>query len=116
MTYAEVKWSSRAASLWLLPGYVRARQAGAMTVGLGEIERYTIDTVVADLTAMPPAVIVLDERRKKPWYDRIDFDFIDFLSTDPRFVATWRNYERIAVVDEFHVYRRRLARRPRDHW
>ncbi|MFP6742696.1 MAG: hypothetical protein VCD33_13910 [Alphaproteobacteria bacterium] len=106
VTYAEVEWSSRAASLWLLPGYVRARQAGEMTPGLRKIERYTIDTVVADLTALPPAVILLDERRDKPWYGGIDFDFIAFFSTDPRFVDIWRNYERIAVVEEFHIYRR----------
>ncbi len=106
MTYADVEWSSRAASLWLLPGYVRARQAGEMTPGLGEIKRYTIDTVVADLTAMPPAVILLDARRDKPWYGGINFNFIAFFSTDTRFVAIWRNYEKVAVVEAFHVYRR----------
>ena len=104
--YAGVEWSSRAASLWLLPGYARARDSGEMSAGLRDIERYTIDTVVADLTAKPPAVILLDERREKPWYGGIDFDFIVFLSTDPRFVAIWRDYERIAVEGEFHVYRR----------
>ncbi|MEE2981246.1 MAG: hypothetical protein VYA71_06855 [Pseudomonadota bacterium] len=107
VTYAEVEWSSRAASLWLLPGYARAREAGEMSPGLRDIERYTIDTVVADLTAKPPAVILLDERRDKPWYGGIDFDFIAFFSTDPRFVEIWRNYEPIAVVEEFHIYRRR---------
>jgi hypothetical protein len=106
VTYADVEWSSRAASLWLLPGFVQARQAGEITPGMRDIERYTIDTVVADLTATPPAVILLDERRDKPWYGGIDFDFIAFFSTDPRFVAIWRNYERVAVVEEFHVYRR----------
>lgn len=104
--YAGVEWSSRAPALWLLPGYARARRAGEMSARLRDIERYTIDMVVADLTAKPPALILLDEQREKLYYGGIDFDFIEFFSTDPRFVAIWRDYERIAVVDEFHVYRR----------
>ena len=81
--------------------------AGETSPGLREIERYTIDTVVADLTAKPPAVILLDGRRNKTWYGGIEFDFIEFFSTDPRFVEIWRNYEPIAVVEEFRIYRRR---------
>lgn len=107
VTYGEVEWSSRAASLWLLPGYARALAAGETSPGLREIERFTIDTVVADLTAKPPALILLDARRNKTWYGGIQFDFIDFFSTDPRFKAIWQHYEPIAVVEEFHIYRRR---------
>ena len=109
--YAEVEWSSRFPHLWPLPGLeLRRRSAGAGSdpqseAILEEIERFTLDAVIADLKAQPPALIVVDARADKSWYTA-PFDFIDYFSMDPRFVEFWAHYEKIDDVFGFQVYRR----------
>jgi hypothetical protein len=113
VVYAEVEWASRFASLWLVPGverWLRTPQEGGADAGsletLAVIDRYTRDSVVADLTRFEPAIIVVDARDPKPWYDGTGFDFIEHFSSDPRFTAIWERYELIDGEGVFEVYRR----------
>jgi hypothetical protein len=113
--YADVEWASRFPALWLLPGIVRARHAAghdADTDLLAEIDRFTTDAVIADLSASLPELVFVDARPRKPWYGDIDFDFIAHFSTDPRFAALWARYERISREQGFEIYRRRSEPMP----
>ena len=111
VVYAGVEWSSRFPALWTLPG-LKIRQAAVERRPdddsgrrLKEIEAFTIEAVVADLNARPPALVVVDARPEKPWYPA-PFDFIEYFSQDPRFVAFWRHYRRVDESHGFVVYRR----------
>ena len=69
--YADVVWASRFPALWLLPGIVNARGvAGANreTEALAEIDRFTTEAVIADLSERPPDVVFVDARPWKSWY------------------------------------------------
>ncbi|MGH6912619.1 MAG: hypothetical protein ACREH3_02805 [Geminicoccales bacterium] len=108
--YADVEWASRFPALWLLPGIARSRHAAARdadTELLAEIERFTTDAVIADLSASLPELVFVDVRPRKRWYGDIDFDFIAHFSADPRFAAVWARYERIGGEQGFEIYRRR---------
>ena len=111
VVYAGVEWSSRFPALWPLPGLQMRRQAvGAKSDGqsgrrLKEIEDFTIEAVISDLHKRPPALVVVDGRAEKSWY-QAPFDFIEYFSRDPRFVAFWRHYRRIDEVHGFLVYQR----------
>jgi hypothetical protein len=90
--YAEVEWASRFASLWLLPGVAQGRHAPAPEAHMNlleEMDRFTTEAVIADLSARSPEVVFVDARPRKPWYGDIDFDFIAHFSADPRFAALW---------------------------
>jgi hypothetical protein len=107
--YADVRWASRFPSLWLIPGIERRRAASPdsdMKL-LAEIDRFTTDAVVADLSQQRPEIVFVDVRPWKPWQAALEFDFIARFSADPRFAALWARYERIAEVDGFEVYRLR---------
>jgi hypothetical protein len=108
--YADVRWASRFPALWLLPGVEQRRHEAvseAERALLAEIEHFTTEAVIADLSAGRPEVVVVDARPHKPWYGDVDFDFIDHFSGDPRFAALWTAYEQIGEVEGFEVYRRR---------
>ena len=111
VVYAGVEWSSRFPALWTLPGLqirqaaIEGRPDDESIRTLKEIETFTIEAVVADLNARPPALVVVDARSEKPWYPA-PFDFIEYFSQDPRFVAFWRHYRRVDESHGFVVYRR----------
>ena len=105
--YADVAWASRFPALWLLPGIVNARTAAGAdrtSEALAEIERFTTEAVIADLSAHPPDLVFVDARPLKPWYRERGFDFIAHFSADPRFAALWAGYERIGSVEGFEIY------------
>ena len=108
--YAGADWASRFPTLWPLPGLVRGRadprHDGA---ALDRVERYMIDAVIEDLTRKPPAVVLVDVRADKHYFGGHPFDYLAFFGRDPRFQLLWRDYERVFVRPEFHVYLRRTA-------
>ncbi len=109
VNYAGVGWSSRLSTQWLLPGAVRKRQAGGGETNLllDEIERYARDAVIADLTARPPDLVIVDKRERKSYFGGLAFDYIDYFSADPRFAAIWAGYEWIGDEGDYRLYRRR---------
>jgi hypothetical protein len=112
--YADVEWASRFPALWLLPGIVNARNAAGAdraTAALAEIDRFTTEAVIADLSARPPDLVFVDARPRKPWYREPGFDFISHFSADPRFAALWAEYERIGSVEGFEIYAAKPLRR-----
>ncbi|MGH6899042.1 MAG: hypothetical protein ACREJ5_21260 [Geminicoccaceae bacterium] len=112
--YANVAWASRFPALWLLPGIVNATNAAGAdreTEALAEIDRFTTEAVIADLSARPPDVVFVDARPWKSWYREPGFDFIGHFSADPRFAALWAEYELIGSVDGFEVYAAEVERR-----
>lgn len=110
ITYSDAQWSSRFPTLWLLPGLVRKASMvgsnGAQVDGtiLAEIKRYLIDAVVSDISARPPALIIVDTRRDKPYFGGMEFDYVNFFKTDPRFAEIWPHYKRLGEYVGFTVF------------
>ncbi len=107
-----VRWASRFPMQWLVPGLVRrranlAQQGAAAPEGLREVERYTRDAVVADLTRWPAALIMVDDRRDKSYFGGFAFDYLEFYSADPRFARILARYEKIDRIGDYDVYRLR---------
>jgi hypothetical protein len=106
-----VRWASRFPMQWLVPGLVRrraelARQGAAEAPErLREVERYSRDAVVDDLTRWPPALIMVDDRRDKSYFGGLEFDYLEFYSADPRFAEILSRYEKIDRVGDYDVYR-----------
>jgi hypothetical protein len=111
VNYSGVGWSSRFPTLWLLPGAQQRRHAsgGADTALLDEIEQFTRDAVVADLTRQPPDLVIVDNRAKKSYFGDLDFDYLEFFLEDPRFARIWAGYAWITDEGDYRLYRRRCA-------
>jgi hypothetical protein len=109
--YSRVGWSSRFPTLWLLPGAIQRRTSGdtANAPLLDEMEAYTRESVVADLTAQPPDVVIVDDREVKSYFGPEPFDYLEYFGKDPRFARIWENYVWVAEEFDFDVYRRRCA-------
>ncbi len=100
VNYSRVGWSSRFPTLWLLPGTIQKRRSGeaANPALLDEMESFTRESVVADLSAQSPDVIIVDDRDRKSYFGE-----------DPRFARIWSNYVWLAEEVGFDIYRRRRA-------
>lgn len=104
---AGARWPSRFPSLWLLPGAERrlhspeADSNPALAAELRDIERYTVDSVVADFAKDPPAVVIVDAR-PDPRFQGAAFDYLSYFGRDERFKEVWSHYryaDRISVED-----------------
>lgn len=111
VNYGRVAWSSRFPTLWLLPGTAQKRSSGDPRNPslLDEMETFTRDAVVADLSARPPDVIIVDDRERKSYFADVPFDYLAFFGQDPRFARIWSDYVWVAEEVDFDIYRRRCA-------
>ncbi len=111
VNYSGVGWSSRFPTLWLLPGAQQRRDAhgGKDNALLDEIERFTRNAVVADLTRQPPDLVIVDNRASKSYFGSLDFDYLDYFLEDPRFARIWDDFEWIGDEGDYGLYRRRCA-------
>ena len=111
VNYSGVGWSSRFPTLWLLPGAQQRRHApdGKNNALLDEIEQFTRDAVVADLTRQPPDLVIVDNRAKKSYFGTMTFDYLEFFLEDPRFARIWDDFEWIGDEGDYRLYRRRCA-------
>ena len=111
VNYSEASWGSRYSMLWLLPGVVR-RQAEAQSLDsearsrLTEVEEALRETIIEDLLKNRPDLIVLDDRKTKAYFGDLEFDYVGYLSSDPRFRALWSGYEQVDNLGPFLIYRR----------
>jgi hypothetical protein len=108
MTYSHLRWRSRFAAVWPLPAIVKKAHAPAVygrpTPALDATERFTYDTVVADLENMRPDLLVIDERRSKQALEGIPFDFVEYFSRDERFRHLRAGYRLARDVGSHAVY------------
>jgi hypothetical protein len=114
MTYSHLRWRSRFAAVWPLPAVVKAARApeiyGATTPELQATERFTVETVVADLERAPPDLLVVDRRRNKQAMEGIAFDFVDYFSREERFRRLFAGYRLARDLGSHTVYVRTSSR------
>ncbi|MDJ0949734.1 MAG: hypothetical protein QNJ94_12520 [Alphaproteobacteria bacterium] len=112
VNYARLESVSRFSTLWLLPGTVSGladdtpELSADKRARLEAIERYAVAAVLEDLERGAPELILLDVRPEKTYFDG-PFDYLSYLSREPRFAAFWKRYERVAELPGFDLYRRR---------
>ena len=111
--YSGVGWASRHPCLWFLPGlYPECHDATTALAyhpiaAMSATERFLFDTVVDDLLKDRPLLLFIEESERKGAFNWQRFDYKDYYSRDPRFAAFFRQYEPLARVDSFRVYRRK---------
>lgn len=94
-------WCSRYPALWPLPGAVLAR-SGEHHVEAARVARRVVDVVVEEFETCRPTVVVVEPpsgalRRAAP-----AFDYLTFMTADPRFEALWRRYRLAATLPSGH--------------
>jgi hypothetical protein len=108
MTYSHLRWRSRFIAVWPLPAVVKAEHAparyGPPTPELRQAERFTIDTVVADLEGTRPDLLVVDRRKNKQAMEGIAFDFVEYFSRDERFRRFFADYRLARQVGPQAIY------------
>lgn len=112
VNYAEVEWGSRFAILWPVVDLGRRHmgaleyESDAQRKSIESYKKFFIDAIVADLARWRPQIVLVDERTRKPFFDELDFDYIEFFSTEPRFKKLWADYELMFDLGGFTVYTR----------
>jgi len=108
---SDTQWPYHYNALWLLPAYYHDdgnfgvaayRRPDAQSPG----EHAFFQTIVTDLQATPPAILIVDRSRFKQGFSAVDFDFLDYFSQSPELAALFREYEIIARVGPYEVYKR----------
>ena len=110
----EGRWTSRYPAQWLIPGALDAhRNANCpnerpQCADIEEALNYARSTTVDDFLAGRPDWVFVDERRNKPYFNNMNFDYIDFFSEDQRFADQWQGYVHVADTAGYSGWRRQL--------
>lgn len=67
---------------------------------MGKLERFYHENIMHSLVVAPPALIMVNVSSHKTWLDDMPFSFIDYFSTDERFLRLWKNYSWVARVSD----------------
>ena len=116
INYSRLETSWRYPTHWLLPGLVRRGDNGTVEISaveretLQSIERYVVEGVIEDFQRQAPELVLIDIRPKKSYFADTPFDYLSYFLADPRFVRIWSHYEKVAELDEAHLYRRTRGR------
>ncbi len=110
VSYTDVGWGSRFNCLWLLPGIYEGVTPGSEPFPYGrleeagELERYLIDSVVADLLKYEPDLLFVDIFA--PNWEMRGFNYVDFFSRDQRFREIFAQYRLVSSVGFLAIYKR----------
>jgi hypothetical protein len=70
-------------------------------------ERYLLDSLIQDVAIHPPQLIIVETGGQKEGFLNGDFDYLDYFLREPRFAQFFAKYEKVAVITQYTLYRRR---------
>ncbi len=115
---AGVQSSSRFSCLWIVPGLYPSPPAFPKPFPyrqpdqMGTTEKYFVSSVIDDLQAHPPLVILDDRSPNKQALGYTSFDFVEYFWHIPRFRAFFKAYHRQGHLGKFDIYVRAKPQSP----
>jgi|GEM_PF-1027439 len=112
VNYSGARWPYRFPFLMPLAANYRKVPLGSNQVlyhGPAEMsrsERLMFQTVVSDLRANPPVLLIVDEGTDRQALGRLKFDFLDYFDQDEDFVELMTRYRLLTKVNRYAVYKR----------
>jgi len=113
VNYSGARWCLRFGNLWQLAGIYPAAGAPAAVfpyharAEMGQVERMLFDGVVEDVVRARPEVVAVDSGDLYARAGAAVFDYVEYFSHDRGFAEAWKEYELLARVDTFQVFRRK---------
>ncbi|MEQ1523939.1 MAG: hypothetical protein ABL936_21975, partial [Aestuariivirga sp.] len=95
-------WASRFPTLWLVPYVADQWRDGPLPDD--PVIAYTLETLVTDLKKFHPDVVFISQDPAQDYIRGGTFDYLKFMSQDPRFAALWNTYELRGQAGKFAVY------------
>ncbi|MGE4298566.1 MAG: hypothetical protein AB7E47_11100 [Desulfovibrionaceae bacterium] len=110
-------WPVRHATLAALPPFYASTPQDTPIVfhapdTMSPTEKYLLTTVVDDLVATPPALLVFDLTSPQPGFGGHVFNYLEYLALDPRFVTLMRGYTPVIPPIANYLLMRRLPGEP----
>jgi hypothetical protein len=105
-------WASRFSCVLILPGVYTLEEKATSPFPyhpmdeLSEMEQWQFDSVIEDLEARPPELIIVDAGAYKQTFGVTDFRFLRYFIRDPRFARIFENYRMLTRSGVFRVYER----------
>jgi hypothetical protein len=105
---ARRRWANAAGELVYLPAYLDALSAPARPRDFAAVkalaDRQNL-SVIRDLAARKPAIVLVDAGRKKLGVAQPGFDFLRFFAAHyPGFAPVWRHYHEQGRIGRFRVF------------
>ncbi|HEY1708895.1 MAG TPA: hypothetical protein VGG10_11575 [Rhizomicrobium sp.] len=99
------RWASDACCLYHLPAAIRADERPVSErARIQAVAARQVDHVLGDLARDHPAVIVVDAWPAQLGFGGRDFDYLRYLSQDPRFARLWRGYSERQAIGGYRVF------------
>ena len=113
VNYAGVDWSLRFSCLWPLAAVIRGQATGEgpPRIRLRELERYVVESLVADFERAPPRLVFVDTREAYG-SPGVAVDLIAMLNRHPDFARVWADFEFLRPLGPYGVWLRRELKRP----
>lgn len=103
-------WASRFPAQWFIPGAHNRLQSTNCAGNAANCEKafeiigLARTAIIEDLIKFEPDLVFVDERSNKSYFGSHEFDYIDFLSEDPRFHFFRKCYTRIESPKGYGVF------------
>ena len=113
ISYSGASFAWRFPLLWTLGGLYSQKPAAdnphpyRSRQEMDVYERYLVDSLNQDVDLHPPQLIIVETANLKEGFRGGEFDYLDYFLRDPRFVQFFAQYEKLAVITRYTVYRRR---------
>jgi hypothetical protein len=110
-------WTSRFPAQWLVPGAVgllskpNCRTHHRSCSQALQILNYSRGATVEDLIVFKPGHVFVDERKRKSYFVDGKFNYLEYLSADPRFASVWKNYRKVDSIQGYTLWVRTDAPR-----
>lgn len=111
-------WASRFPAQWFIPGaYNRAQSLNCAEnsddcVRMVEIMDYARNAIIEDLNKFKPDLVIVDERDNKSYFKSPNFDYIKFISKDPKIFNFYDCYAKIGDHEGYSVFARNCTNIP----
>jgi hypothetical protein len=105
--YAGAKSVSRFPFQMLLPGLIKKLDETKNSAKLNKLKselHEIIGLIVEDIQKNKPKLLIIRTNIPKDFFGRENFDYVKFLSQDPRFKKTISNYTYYKTINNFQLY------------
>ena len=103
-------WTSRFPAQWLVPGAAGLLSEPKCQINHQscrqalQILNYSRRATVDDLLAFKPGHVFVDERKRKSYFIGGKFNYLEYLSGDPRFASVWENYRKVDSIQGYALW------------
>lgn len=80
-----------------------------------DVKDFFINTIATEINENKPKLIFVDVQKNKPYLGNVNFDYLQYFSTNQKFQQAWLHYRYLTTLEGSNVYKFRVYQREEVH-